>query len=122
MRQAQILVYEVDGRLAQLLRPVAEAHGWRLRELRHAEAVPEVLREGGPVLVLKLGRDLYEELALLERVSWGWPETAPVVVSNADHPELTALLWDLGAAAVLLPTDSLAALPELVVGLMGGQD
>lgn len=122
MRQAQILVFEADGRLAQLLRPGAERQGWRLRELRRADSVAEVLREGGPVLVLKLGRDLYEELAVLEQVSWSHPETATVVVSNADHAELTALLWDLGAACVLRPSDLLAELPDLVAGLMRGAD
>jgi hypothetical protein len=122
MRQAQILVYEADGRLAELLRTGVEQHGWRLRELRRADSVPEVLREGGPVLVMKLGRDLYEELALLEQVTWAYPETATVVVSNADHGELTALLWDLGAACVLLPADSLADLPELVASLMSESD
>ncbi len=119
MRQAQILVYEGDSRLADLLRGRAEQHGWRLRELRHASAVLDVLREGGPVLVLKLGRDLFEELSLLEQVQWAWPETAVVVISNADHPELTALLWELGAAVVLVPGDPLSDLPELVTGLMG---
>ena len=47
------------------------------------------------------------------------PDTAVVVVSNADHAELTTLLWDLGAAAVVLPADPLADLPALVGGLMG---
>jgi DNA-binding response OmpR family regulator len=119
MRQAQILVYESDGRLAQLLRAPAEARGWRLRELRQASPALDVLHEGGPILVLKLGRDLYEELARLEEVTWGWPETATVVVSNSDHPEQTALLWDLGAAAVLLPADPLTDVQDLVAGLMG---
>src|SRR4051794_28341684 len=111
MRQAQLLVFEADGRLAQLLRPSVERQGWRLRELRRADSIAEVLCEGGPVLVLKLGRDLYEELAVLEQVTWAYPETATVVISNADHVELTALLWDLGAACVLLPSDLLAELP-----------
>ena len=122
MRQAQVIVFESDGRLAQLLRPGVEQRGWRLRELRRAEAVPETLREGGPVLVLRLGRDLSEELSLLEQVSWAYPETATVVVSNADHNELTALLWELGAHYVLLPADPLADLTELVAGLMGEGD
>jgi hypothetical protein len=118
MRQAQILVYEADDRLTALLRPTAEQNGWRLRELRRPEAALDVLREGGPVLVIRLGRDLYEELALLEQVTWGYPDTAVVVVSSAEHPELTSLLWDLGAACVLLRNDVLGELPDLVAGLM----
>jgi DNA-binding response OmpR family regulator len=118
MRQAQILVYESDGKLAQLLRGGVEQRGWRLRELRHAEAVPEVLREGAAALVLKFGRDLFDELSLLEQVAWAWPETATVVVSNADHADLTALVWDLGAYYVLRPSDSIAYLPDLIHGLM----
>jgi DNA-binding NtrC family response regulator len=122
MRQAQMLVYEADGRLAQLLRGGVEQRGWRLREVRQPESVLEVLREGGPVLVLKLGRDLHEELTLLEQVKWAYPDTAVVVISNADHAEQTALIWDLGASCVLLPGDSLAELPEVVLGLMNTGD
>ena len=89
-----------------------------MRELRRPEAALDVLREGGPVLVIRLGRDLYEELALLEQVAWGYPDTRVVVVSSAEHPELASLLWDLGAVCVLSRIDVLGELPELVAGLM----
>jgi DNA-binding NtrC family response regulator len=118
MRQAQVLVYESDGRLANLLRTLCGKQGWRLRELRHGESVIHVLGEGAEVLVLRLGRDLAEEMTLLEQVSWTFPEAATVVVGDVDHPELASLAWDLGAAFVLLPPLSRDQLPEIVAGLM----
>lgn len=118
MRQAQVLVYELDGKLANVLRPVLEPQGWRLRELRNPPAVLEVLREGGEVLVLKLGRDLYEELSLLEQVRWAYPETHIVVAAVADYPELTGFLWEIGAHFVLLPPIEPDHLWEIVTRLM----
>ncbi len=119
MRQAQVLVYESDGRLANLLRALCRRQGWRLRELRHADAVLAALPGEGQVVVLRVGRDLTEEMALLERLSWVHPETAVVVVGDIDTPELAALAWDLGAAFVLLPPEPREMLPEIVAGLMG---
>jgi DNA-binding NtrC family response regulator len=122
MRQAQVLVYESDGKLANLLGELCRERGWRLRELRHSDAVLNVLPEGAGALVLKVGRDLYEEMALLEQVRWAYLETAVVVVGDIDHPELAALAWDLGAAFVLLPPFSRDQLPEVVEGLMGAEE
>jgi hypothetical protein len=116
------MIFEAEDRLATLLRTTAEQAAWRLRELRRPEAVLDVLGEGSPVLVIRLGRDLFEELALLEQVQWSYPETAVVIVSNVEHPELTTLLWELGATAVLQPSDALGELPELVTSLMNAAD
>lgn len=118
MQQAQIVIYEGDTRVADLLRETCQQHAWRLRELRRVGSVLNVLREGANVLVLRVGRDLYEEMALLEQVSWSYPETAAVVVGDVDHPDLAALAWDLGAAFVLLPPFPREYLPLIVAGLM----
>jgi hypothetical protein len=142
MRLSQVLVYETDGRLAALLRPVAEERGWSLREPRQPEACLRLLRRGGrAVLVLRLGsvprreatllergegqeavleeRTLVNGLTLLERVARLCPEAATVVVGDADHAELAALAWDLGAAYVLFPPQPRDGLPDVVAGLLG---
>jgi hypothetical protein len=119
MRRAQVVVYEADGRLADLLRATALKQRWWLREVRHADRTLELLRAGGPgVLVLKLGRDLERELGLLEKVGWHFPETAVVVMGDAANPALADLAWDLGARLVLLPPLPRAHLPEVVAGLL----
>jgi hypothetical protein len=119
MRYPQILVHEGDGRLAALLRPLAERQRWLLREPRQGRACLRLLRRGGPnVLVIKAGRALEREFGLLERVSWLFPETATVLVADVEHARLAGLAWDLGAAYVLVPPDSREGLPEVVAGLM----
>jgi hypothetical protein len=119
MHHPQLLVYESDGRLAALLRPTAEGHGWSLREPRHLEPCLRLLQRGGPgVLVLKAGRDLEKELTLLERVGWLFPDTATVLVGDVGHTLLTGLAWDLGASYVHFPPQPREQLPEIVVGLM----
>jgi len=119
MRQAQVLVYEPDGRLANLLGELCRGRGWRLRELRHEDAVLRALVDGAGVLVLRVGRSLVEELTLLEQVRWSYPEADVVVAGDIDHPQLATLAWDLGAAYVLLPPQPREQLPEIVAGLMG---
>src|SRR4051794_29270042 len=98
MRQSQVLVCESDGRLAEALRSSTEANGLRLREVRHPRVCLGLLPQGGAsVLVLRVGRDLQREMALLEKVSWLFPETATIVVCDADNQALIQLAWDLGA-------------------------
>jgi hypothetical protein len=119
MRRAQVLVYETDGRLADLLRELARKRDWWLRELRQASRVLGLLQPGQTsVVVLKLGRDLERELGLLEQISWLYPDTATVVVGDADNAALADLAWDLGARFVLLPPLPRAHLPEIVASLM----
>src|SRR5438876_1670208 len=104
MRFPQVLIYENDGRIAELLRRENKSRRWSLREPRRPEACLRLLRRGGPnVLVLKVGTDLHQELTLLDRISWLFPDTATVVVGDTDNPVLRGLAWDLGAAAVLFP-------------------
>ena len=71
------------------------------------------------MLVLRTGRDLERELALLERVTRLVPDTATVLVGDADNAALAALGWDLGLCYVLLPPQPREQLPELVEALMG---
>jgi hypothetical protein len=123
MRYPQVLVYESDGRLAALLRPLAERRRWSLREPRQSEQVLRLLRRGeSAVLVLKLGRDLERELTLLDGVAWLAPGAATVVVGDGDHAALAALAWDLGAGYVHFPPQPRELLVEVVAGLLGQPD
>jgi hypothetical protein len=119
MRYPQLIVWETDGRLAALLRPLAEGNRWAFREARHADECLRLLAPGSPaVLVLRLGRDLGEEFGLLERLGWRHPGAAAVVVADAGHGRLAATAWDLGAAYVHLPPTPREALVAVVGGLM----
>jgi DNA-binding NtrC family response regulator len=122
MHQAQVLVYETDSKLAAQLADVTARAGFRLREVRKADACLNCLRRYGPgVLVLRLGRDLERELALLERVTWLFPDTAAIVVSETANATLAALAWDLGARFVLSAPQPLEMLVELVESVMPGK-
>lgn len=117
MKQAQLIVFEPDGRLAEWLRPVADSQRWRLREIRQEESVLATLHEALGVVVLRLGRDVASELRLLERISWFYPETAVVAVLEGE-PALIGLAWELGAAFVLPQAQAAEQLVPIVVGLM----
>lgn len=120
MRYPQLIVWEADGRLAALLRPLAEGNRWSFREARQGEECSRLLaRSGGPaVVVLRIGRDLAEEFGLIERMSWRCPRAAAVVVAEAGHGRLAGLAWELGAAYVHLPPTSRESLVAVVAGLM----
>jgi hypothetical protein len=116
----QVLIYETDGCLAELLRNLAREQRWALREPRRAEACFTLLQGGGPaVLVIRVGGDLVRQMTLLEQVAWLFPETATVVVSDEANEMLAGLAWDLGASYVLFPPQPRDRLPGLVAELMG---
>jgi hypothetical protein len=119
MRHRQVLICESDGKLAGVLRECVKEHGWRIREVRHPRVCLGLLPQGGEsVFVLRLGRDLHRELSLLEQVTWLFPETASVIVCDADNPALAQLVWDLGAKFVLHPQQVRELLPEVVAGYL----
>lgn len=119
MKYPQVLVYETDGRLAGQLRALCQERSWVLREPRRLESCLQLLRPGGPaVLVLKLGTDLIRELSILERVRLLCPTTAVIVVSDTEPGPFTALAWDLDASFVLAPPLARSDLPELVESLL----
>ena len=119
MLHPRILVYEGDGSLARLLRPLAGEQRWSLREPRRPQACLALLRRPHPtVLVVKLGRDVACELGLVERVHWLHPHTASVVVGDVEDPALDGLAWDVGAACVWTPPRPRDQLPAIVSALM----
>jgi hypothetical protein len=119
MRHPQLLVYETDGRLAAGLRPLAEKNKWLLREPRQPSACLRLFDRDGPgVLVLRAGRNVERELAVLEQISWLHPEVATILVADAEHAGLTGLAWDLGVRWVHAPPQSRERLAEIVTSLM----
>ena len=119
MHFPQILIYENDGRLAELLRREAKPRQWSVREPRRPESCFRLLQRGGPsVMILKVGTDVLQELTLLERVSWLFPDTMTVVVADAADPVLADLAWDLGATVVLFPPQPRHYLVEILGRLL----
>src|SRR5262245_31001638 len=119
MRHPQLIVWEADGRLAALLRPLAEGHRWSFREVRQADECLRLLIPGAPaVVVLRIGRDLTQEFDLIERLGWRHPAASAVVVAEAGHGRLAGVAWELGAAYVHLPPTPREGLVAVVAGLM----
>ena len=115
MQQPQVLVYGVEGRLAEQLSELARSQRFWLREVKHLAACRNQLRGARPaVLVLRLGRDVERELALVAQVHELFPDTATVVLGDADNPPLAGLVWELGAHYVLFPPLPAETLPEIV--------
>ena len=119
MHYPQLLVYETDRRLANLMQRLADKHNWLLREPRQPSAVLRLLDRGGPgVFLLRLSRDLERELALVEQISWLHPDAATVLVADSEQRGLTTLAWDLDVRWVLLPPHTRECLEEIVFPLM----
>lgn len=119
MHHPQILVYETDRRLATALQRLADKSNWLLREPRQLSAVPRLFDRGGPgLLVLRLSRDAERELAMLEQLSWLYPDAATILVADSEHTRLFALAWDLGVRWILLPPHTRERLEEMVASLM----
>jgi hypothetical protein len=118
MLHPQVLVYESDSRLVELLRRM-EKRDWVLREPRRLESCLELLRRAVPsALVIQVGQDLVREFMLLERVGWLFPDTSIVAVGEEENAELEALAYDLGATCVLFPPKSRALLPAVIESFM----
>ena len=117
MRFPQLILFEADGRLTASLQLLAEELGLTPRQVQQSEACRRALCRGGPnVLVLRAGRDLDREFALLDQVSRTMPETRILVVLDQDDARLRGLAWDLGAAYVLPLTRARDLLPNLIRG------
>jgi hypothetical protein len=143
MQFPQILVYESDGLLAAMLRETAKTKRWTLREARKPETCLRFLRDLCPtVLVVKIAthakreaalpvkaeeeqqraadreKEQVRSLELLARIHETFPDTAMVVVGDAEDTSVASLAWDFGASYVLMPPQSRQLLPDIVAGLM----
>jgi DNA-binding NtrC family response regulator len=122
MRQAQVLAYGLDGRLAELVQQCCRDQGCTLRDVQHVKTCRDALRRAGPtVLVLKLGRDVEGELAILQQTQLAGLDIDVVVIGEADNPLLAGLSWDLGAACVLFPPQPADLLPGVIVRLLSAR-
>jgi DNA-binding NtrC family response regulator len=116
MKQATIIAYGIGEPLAAPLRAMAHDHGFSMRIVQHVDACQSLLSHGEPaVFVLVVGKDLVEELTLLQQIGQVRPDVATVVVGETNNPALAALAWDLGVLCVLQPPQPLELLPEIVL-------
>src|SRR5438128_7203908 len=116
----QIIIYETDGRLAQMLEGTAGTHRWVLRQPRRVESCLRLLRRGGPaIVVVKLESDLEPALSLLERTATLFPDAVTVAVCDTEDQVVADLAWDLGAGYVLVTSQSRDVLLDVVANLMG---
>jgi DNA-binding response OmpR family regulator len=119
MRSPQLIVYETDRWIADLLRGTAEMWQWTLRELRDEDAFLRAVRQGGPsIVVVEVSHNLDHDLPLIERYRSQSPQAALIAVLGVSQPELLGLVWDLGATYVLAPPTPRDSLLTLVLGLM----
>ncbi len=119
MRYPQIILYEADAAIEQSLAPTVETRRWLLRQPRQAPACLNLMREGGPlVLVLKIGRHIVRELTFLDQVHQEMPDAPVLVVADAEDYLLLRLAMELGATFVLMPPQSRQDLAEIVARLM----
>lgn len=122
MRHPQIVLTETDGALAHILTPLAQERRWLLRESRQAPACLNLLKTGGPsVLVYKLGRHVIRELTFVDEVHRLRPDVPIIVVGDVEDIELMSLALELGASFVLQPPQPRSRLIELVDSLMRAQ-
>ena len=121
MRSAQVLVIEKDSLLTAMLEGlVVGQQRCLLRHPRDLAECLELLRDGGSgtVVVLRVGRNVEEEMRLLAEVAHLYPDAGLVVVGEAAHAPLAGLAWDLGADYVLILPQPREMLPEIVSGLL----
>jgi DNA-binding NarL/FixJ family response regulator len=118
MRQRHLLTCGLDDKLSGRLHQWVQHHGIGLRAVRQPDACLSLLRQGAVgVLVLRLGRDLENEYALLAQVAQQFPHVRKLVIGEVDHPPLAGLAWDLGADCVLVATEELDRLGDVIAAL-----
>ncbi len=118
MRLRQVIIFEQEAVLASLLQQLPNSHQWRIRNFKNSASVLPALKEGIEFVLIPVGRDLLEEMALLEQITWSYPETITVVIGRNEHPDLAGLAWDLGARFVLFPPFTTGQVGELVNSLL----
>ena len=120
MQRAQLIAFDAEDRLLEVLQELASSRSIWLRPVRHAKACLSLLRENGAnVLVVGLGKDAERPLSLMEQVAHLFPHTSIIAVGLNNNPPLDALAWDLGAAYVLSPPQPLERIREIVLGFLG---
>jgi hypothetical protein len=107
VRQLQIVTHGLDAPLVAKLREFCDARQVRLRDIAQRSTLPELLLDAGRCLcVLGLGRQVEQELKLLDDTEMLCPDVVMVAASSVDNPALAALAWNLGAECVLFPVNA----------------
>ncbi len=126
MRYPQIVIYETDGWIAAQVANLAKERKWLVRECRQIDACLQLLREGRlSILLLKLERQLAEELTLVRQVHELVPQCPTVVVSSVkmesaeQRLNLCRVGLRSGATYVLFPPLTGPVFEDLVSGLLG---
>jgi len=119
MQRSQLIAFDLEGRLAEVVQELALSRALWLREARHLKTCLNFLRKGGAeVLVIYLGKDQERALTLMEQVAHLFPQTQTIAVSSTDNSALEALAWDLGAAYVLFPPQPIERIREVLIGFL----
>lgn len=119
MRHAQLILLDSDDRLAAPLRAAALRRRWAFRAPKRPGAWARHLTPGGSaVLVLRVGRDVVEELGVLANAVRWFPEVPVVAALDSAEPALAELAWDLGATYVGARTGEGPALAEVVAAIL----
>ena len=102
MLHPQIVVFEREKRIATLLRELAAAERWALREPRQLENCREQLRQLTPtVFVVAVERPSDSALQLLQTATVECPHVAIVAVGSVEDAETLAVV----RTALALPVD-----------------
>ena len=126
MKAPQVVALSPDDWLGNQLRELAAEHRWLLREVRQLGAFTGQFAERRPSLaILQFDpRDIRPELAeAITLVSHEHPEVAIIAVGDtkiheAQRPEWTAALLDLGCRWVLYPPLTRSVLDDVLGGWM----
>ena len=124
MKYPQLIVYETDGALANLLKKLAIDQGWLLRETRSEKTLLEQLADPRVSIVfLKLERDLAAGLDLLAKISTEFPDCPCVVVTDVkieskQREKFSTMVYDLGAKYLIFPPLTQPIAEDLANGFM----
>ncbi|MGE3803308.1 MAG: hypothetical protein AB7K24_01400 [Gemmataceae bacterium] len=118
MQFPQIVVVEHESLLIRLLRPVAEARRWFVREPRRLQTCLKLLQAHPGVLVLRPGRKPARDLEFIAETRGHCPDAGIVAVCDVDQQALVAEAWHLGADFVIRPPQLRDWLPDITGALM----
>ena len=115
MRSTELLAFGIEGPLHDRLAAWSQDHGLWFRAVQHAAALQNLLRKGSRgLLVIRVGRDVVDELTLLQGADRDFSEVTVVILGDLDYPLLEGLAYDLGASAVLFPPRGVDELFEVL--------
>lgn len=126
MRHPQIVVLDPDGWIGRQLAALTGESHWLVREPRAGAAALSLARDRRPtVLFVRIdpAEEKADAVALIADVHRLCPDVPVAVVSDAKLPDAdraawTAVLFDLGARAVLFPPLTRPVLEDVASGLM----